>query len=57
MLLKIGMYYNYIDVSDIVSICVLISILCLIMHVLCEYALKLVFGFFCLFWDKVWIFW
>jgi len=24
------------------------SILCLIMHVLCEYALKLVFGFFCL---------
>jgi len=26
------------------------------MHVLCEYALKLVFGFFCLFWDKVLLF-
>jgi len=26
------------------------------MHVLCEYALKLVFGFFCLFWNKVWLF-
>jgi len=26
------------------------------MHVLCEYALKLVFGFFWLFWDKVWLF-
>jgi len=26
------------------------------MHVLCEYALKLVFGFFWLFLDKVWLF-
>jgi len=27
------------------------------MHVSCEYALKLVFRFFCLFWGKVWLFW
>jgi len=26
------------------------------MYVLCEYALKLLFGFFWLFWDKVWLF-
>jgi len=27
------------------------------MFYVCEYALKLVFDFFWLFWDKVWLFW
>jgi len=31
----------------------LMSILCLVMHILCVFALKLLFGFF---WDKVWLF-
>jgi len=32
------------------------SILCLVMHVLCIYALKLLSGFFSgLLWDKVWL--
>jgi len=29
------------------------SILCLVMHVLCVYAVKLLTGIFCLFWDTV----
>jgi len=33
---------------------VLMSILCLVMHISCVYALKLLSGFF---WDKVWLFW
>ena len=31
----------------------LMSILCLVMHILCVFALKLLSGFF---WDKVWLF-
>jgi len=35
---------------------ILISILCLVMHVLCVYVLSLLSGFFGVCWDKVWIF-
>jgi len=36
---------------------VLMSILCLVMHVLCVCALKLLSDFFWLFWVKIWLFW